>query len=796
MKKNYLSSLVKMLYIFIGSVIFFYFVSCSYSFVITTVAVLCILLTISVKKNRGKIYFKFISYAIALISGFIVYTLIIRKDIHNSIYSAVVTLFVIILFVYYIYAIDTEAISNKVDYELLGKQEYDCNRIIRYLEKFPAIGINGAWGTGKTFLTEAIQKQDEVKNNYIFIKLDLMSCDLDEMQIIIISALEQILKRDRIFTFHSQQLKRFVSSIGLLQGLYNMLWDSDVSYSDALHGFQKELQYLDKTVVIVYEDIDRISNPDNIKKIFSISEQLICDKIKIIYQYDYNNLKKLKFDRNYIEKYIPFIVNITPIDFLDILKHMFKVYNVSEDLMTISDFEFLRSPIHSAKWYDFGVFDLYMESNIKASIRQVEQFVQELKEILNSEDIYINNKRIVIAFFVVKHFYYSIYENLEIGVSPIDTIKFEIGENSYSLIELFNKHKVFSNKAQNNVNETVRQILLKDDNPDKIAVLAYLGYNLNIYGYNDEKKSLRAFYNENDKFVAVRNSNENIDRLVWNLLCSGKSEYTDNENAVRDFIDTVLSKPAESQKEAYNAFYHRMVNGDSYKNDNTTIFRIGLNSYFSLFQAFLVSDVGTDNWLKFIDFYFQNSELDSITLDLIANMRYCDITNNRVYIHILSWFNQLNVVGNFNSEISYKLFLMKYLRALSSLSYISTEELSVIDNGNVVEDELISVENALIVLNHKLELLAKNVHVGIVIGDIEVILQFIEKNIRIVSHSEKYKLQEVSPEVSVRSELLNQREFDRLLELKDESNFLFEIEKSYYEGKIGAKEVCELEKNI
>ena len=66
---------------------------------------------------------------------------------------------------------------------------------------------------------------------------------------------------------------------------------------------------------MIFEDIDRIENKDTIKKIFAISEKLATKELHIVYQFDAGELKNKGFTYKYLEKYIPYTVNLTDIDY-------------------------------------------------------------------------------------------------------------------------------------------------------------------------------------------------------------------------------------------------------------------------------------------------------------------------------------------------------------------------------------------------------------------------------------------------------------------------------------------------
>ena len=78
-------------------------------------------------------------------------------------------------------------------------------------------------------------------------------------------------------------------------------------------GFCQDLDKLDHKILLVYEDIDRISgeNRDQIARLFDLTQKMISHNVKVIYQFDLGKMADLDFNRDYLEKYIPYIINLT-----------------------------------------------------------------------------------------------------------------------------------------------------------------------------------------------------------------------------------------------------------------------------------------------------------------------------------------------------------------------------------------------------------------------------------------------------------------------------------------------------
>ena len=88
---------------------------------------------------------------------------------------------------------DKSKINLKTHEELFTERKYDLKRLIDYLNNFSIIGINGEWGSGKSFLTDHLE-------DFTLVKIDLLSCNIDEIQSVIINEIDKLLKNEGIFS--------------------------------------------------------------------------------------------------------------------------------------------------------------------------------------------------------------------------------------------------------------------------------------------------------------------------------------------------------------------------------------------------------------------------------------------------------------------------------------------------------------------------------------------------------------------------------------------------------------------
>ena len=696
--------------------------------------------------------------------------------------------FMVIGIFIYDFGLSNKDKTDKHDDNMLKKREYDLERVKKYLNDVDIIGLKGGWGTGKTFLVKMLREDEEIKKNYDFIKINLLSSNLDNIEKYLINELSNVLNKNRIYSSNSTKLKKVLEQDSILKRLGDIIGKNNESYSDVFDDFKKELDKVEKNIVIVYEDIDRIDNVETIKKVFSISENLASEKIKIIYEYDEENMMKIsdKFTRDYLEKYIPFIVQLTNLSFFDILTSLFEKIEISN--LDISDFDYLKGNIYRDP-YIKKKFGLDRKLQIKMpdiSIRKVDHFLKEVSVILESDDFYKENKKDVITIFYIKHFWYSIYEKFNLEDTIIDSFRYKYYEEEYTILELINL--VEKEKLDN---DDIKFIFSDPYNINLLALFMLFEYQCNIY---EVKKSIEEISNEAIENISKKNRNEQKDRLLWNLICNGKSELTDRINAVNSFIDIVIN--TENSKKGYKEFKSKLHNGDFKKKDNKTIFLGAIDEFLFLFQSFRIAKVSEQDWLEFLKFYMSYKKVEDINIEYIENINYCDLNYKEVYFYILDSFCQLSICGNMNKQKCYKKFLRNYLGQLSILGFISTEELWLLDDKGDIDAERIKI-NVMDSLKKKLNKLKGEIFIDVVKEEIDIIIRFIDKNIEIIQNDNELNQSEPTVKTEIKTQWANHVEMDRLKNIYENEDFeTYEkaVKNSYKDGNITAVEIGELPK--
>lgn len=678
--------------------------------------------------------------------------------------------------------------STKAKYEnLFSERKYDLDRLIIYLQQFNIVGINAHWGDGKSYLFKLFQ--DKSKDQYYFINIGVLSVTVDTIEKFVVDEINHILEENGIYSSASSKIKDFVKQ-PVFHDLGNLFVDSN-SYTELFDTLSKDVQRLKKTIVITFEDIDRIKSTETIYKIFALADKLASENIKILYQYDENELLKiLQVKKLYLEKYIPYTIELTQIKFERIIAVFLK--NNKYKNICYKDFEFLTLRTIFIPWQiqkKLGInFNLELDI-FGFSIRKIQIFLEEVNNALENE-LFIDYKRQIITFFFIKHFMYHIFEKLSIEDTFIDSCKFIYKKKNYTIYELFNDFE--SGELKDN---DILSVFKNTQNRDILALICFFDYKFSWSPKVDNEQNTDKVYiiqTEEVSSIKDNQNNEKIDRLIWNLLCNGKSEYTDFEEAVKLMKELVLNLPIEKQEEGYSNFWNKLSNGEFDKFDNMTVFRFGVADAYPIFQAFRIYEQDAEVWKRLIDFYLMHNKIKNINSSLLQVFKYCLISNKEVYFYVLKKFNELVITGNMNDTKSYRSFFISYTEAFSNLGYINTRELNYISEDVLHKFDVEFVKKEVIQkFIQEFNELYKRIPLEQAKKEILLMIAFLEKNIKLIEAENT--LEEFKG--GIKSEMSMELSTDKIIkELKEknltEKQLLETLKEGYEKGKYSAHEVA------
>lgn len=773
-----------MLWVFLLSLVFFYSFSISFEFYFLILLGIWFFSVLQYPLNKNRYwYIQFFLLSITNSISFYLVKYIQEKSFPELTINILIVCYCILyLFILSQKENDKSKISLKTHKELFIERKYDLKRLIDYLNNFSIIGINGEWGSGKSFLTDHLE-------DFTLVKIDLLSCNIDEIQSVIINEIDKLLKKEGIFSPFSPKLKKIIQQGKLFENISQLF----VPYSEAITGLRNNLRSITKPVVIVYEDLDRIENTPVIKQILGISEKIAGNNIKILYQFSETSLLEKGIDRAYLEKYIPFILNLTDIPFRSTLSYVLEEKSNKDFLLKEEDFTFLYSPIYLPHFKNFDNLNRPLTSMrfelTNVTIRKTQLFLTELNQVITEKEIYKKNKRVVILFFLLKHFYYEAYKKIYPGESILDSFTFLYQDKKDTILNW----AIYCHNEKINILD----LMTIENNKLSAFIISIFEYNCDIETINNDFED---FVNEARNNLKNKNLNEQKDRIIWSLIANGKSEYTDCEKFVNSFYDEVINTPKTEWIKNFENLWSNLFDRkykDMEKRDNNTIFRMGIPSMISLFQANYVIGRTGSQWINLIDFYFlYNKNLDTITPELIECLCYCELSDRNSYLYIINKFNNLKITKNLNSHKSYKRFLLEYLSMFSTLGFCDTHDIwDLRDKSKEYIDTKTIEKFVFSPLKKKLKKLLSNVKLKIVQKDIEIIIKFLDKNIELINTNDNFEKPDIHFESKVTVRSFNQEMVDKLnsLTLNDEE-FEKEVIKKYQNQELVPYEVAELER--
>lgn len=717
-----------------------------------------------------------------------------------------------------------EGTGDGVTEMLLKSRKHDLKRVETYLEQVHIVGINGEWGTGKTFLMEEFcRKHGE---EYEFVRVDLLTCNLDQVDVFLLQEMEAILRKHRIYPRYSRSLCNMMKDHSWLKDLRELLRMDNEVKAVVFDGFRQDMKKLGKPVVVIVEDLDRVADGKVIRKILDLTERLSCDWIKVVMEYDVENLKELGFDRKYIEKYIPYVVNLTEISLQSLLKVFW------DTRKNFSKFHFLYLDVFMSEniCKCLGIPQAFAWQWERISVRKVKVFLKELTIAMeNLEGMDSEYWKTEAAFLAMKHFSSEIYEELSFQEDFIEELRFGCpwGSERYNLMELFALRRWNDAGKEGGLSlEQTRQMFMEDsemakENRQKLCLLCSMDYN--IYVMDEEKRENRQLEAEKGGSLGEKrlehrytmetwqaeqlNRNEKVSRLIVNLYANGRSELTDAEKNAEDFIREVLMKEPEQQEEAWRTFGERTFQEEYEKEDNGTIFRWGGNHWIELAQALCLfmkrkpqgkAEAGI--WLKFNDFCCRKGRLENqITPEYIRWCNYIKLDKKEVFLDVIRRFCGMEVVGNLNTDKEYIKFLRNSFRYGYFHGYFSDYEDWKLELPEWNPEMAEYVKEILQGKAKKTEQEAvSGIYGELASEELKLVGDFLKKNIQVIEaapEAQKHR-HTVKMETRTRWEYLNEEAYQELERLADrgvtEAEYRKILQDAYGEGKISLAEMRRL----
>ena len=129
---------------------------------------------------------------------------------------------------------------------LYKERDYDLQRILDYILEFEILGVNAVWGAGKTFVANQLKLKPEVQDQFEIIQIDLLSCNLDMVELILVEELEKVFQRNHIYPQNSHQLKRLLGKNEWTNMLVKIIDEDTAGLSASYESLCREFDKLKK----------------------------------------------------------------------------------------------------------------------------------------------------------------------------------------------------------------------------------------------------------------------------------------------------------------------------------------------------------------------------------------------------------------------------------------------------------------------------------------------------------------------------------------------------------------------
>ena len=219
-------------------------------------------------------------------------------------------------------------ISDYPNADLFYEREIQLDRFLQVLndlKKEPyAILISGEWGTGKTSFIKAMERK---LDNDVFIWLYAGSeKSISEIMQEVSNSIINVLKRNKIIIENTWMIEKYFLSFvdawdekrgKLIRSIVDMFINEEPV--DDKEFLNEKLKELNKTVYLIVDDLDRCTSEYQDRMFKALRESIELENCKVLFLVD--DKKFLQNDRNYIEKYASFTLNLCEVPYEELVSY-------------------------------------------------------------------------------------------------------------------------------------------------------------------------------------------------------------------------------------------------------------------------------------------------------------------------------------------------------------------------------------------------------------------------------------------------------------------------------------------
>ena len=419
---------------------------------------------------------------------------------------------------------------NKIESDLINSRKQDLDNLKNILDStLDSIIIDDKWGNGKTFFIKKFIEKYNTDYEFIYIKAPYFQTR-EEFRKVFLTELNKIFTKSGIFNTSISNLTKY---FGIeIQGI--TLNQIEKNYNETIEEIVKKMCKLNKRIVIVLDDLDRIEKGEDIQEILSFIGEInteLKEKIGLITLSSYNKLNEKvqshtedKEGENYLDKYFDKKFYLQKVNIEELIEYFCEDENLSKIIKQCKKaieehyLLFFNSEIEDGKFEkEKKQNKIYLS---RQTFRNIERLIKNINisvnEIIENKEIY---EKIFILFEIFELLLPESWKNLTINGrmeallnSMFDKeynskINFNIKKNYNQFIyssanEVLNykksKTQNYFSKYQNIKNFITGKYINNDEN---ILIEEYLE-TAKIFKFSeDEKKQILDFFMTNNKIT-------------------------------------------------------------------------------------------------------------------------------------------------------------------------------------------------------------------------------------------------------------------------------------------------------
>ena len=477
---------------------------------------------------------------------------------------------------------------NKIKSNLINSRKQDLDNLKNILDStLDSIIIDDEWGNGKTFFIKKFMEKYNTNYEFIYIKAPYFQTR-QEFRKVFLTELNKVFIKNGIFNTSISNLTKY---FGIeIQGI--TLNQIEKNYNETIEEIVKKMCKLDKRIVIVLDDLDRIEKGEDIQEILNFIGEMnieLKEKIRLITLSSYNKLNEKvqnhtekKEGEDYLEKYFDKKFYLQKINIEELIEYFCKDKNLQNIIKQC------KQAIE--KYYDLEVG----EERYGEQKEQKEQKKQNITYL--SKQTFRNIERLI--------------KNINININENEII--ENNENNEIYKKIFILFEIFelllpesweNLKIDSKMESLLNNIFIYKDNPE----INFERYNQFIYSCANEvlnyKKSKTqnyfSKYQNIKNFITGKSINNSENILIEEYLETAKI-FKFSEDEKKQILDFFIRDNKISKYDFIQLYIQFELNYKLYLDDITTFIEIINNKSNNCGSTYINKDLLIREFCKFL----------------------------------------------------------------------------------------------------------------------------------------------------------------------------------------------------